>query len=424
MKILLTGASGLIGAALLPRLLADGHQLTAVCRHAGAPAVGLTWQQVDMAQRLQPADWLPLLADVDLVINAAGILREQPGQHFATLHAQAPAALFVACELAGVRRVIQLSALGARLDAPTAYWRSKAAGDAALQTSGLDWAIVRPSLVYADEGASSALFRRLAAAPCLLLPAGAGVVQPIHLDDLLALLVALVKAPSLGARIIDAVGPQPLAFADYLQALGQGMGRAPAPVCRLPDRLAQAASCLAQYLPGSLLSPASLAMLREDNRADVAPIEAILGRPLRAPASFCRPVLHADALLALWLPMARAGLAFIWLFTAWVSLYNAPEGLRLLANAGLPPGSHTALLWAGAGLDAVLGLLTVLHPSRRLWQAQMALVLGYTLFISLSLPQWWLHPFGPISKNLPILLWLALLLGTSKPAASPRPPSP
>jgi uncharacterized protein YbjT (DUF2867 family) len=80
MKILLTGASGLIGSALLPRLLADGHQLTAVCRRAGAPAAGVTWQQVDMTQRLQPADWLPLLSGVDLVINAAGILREQPGQ--------------------------------------------------------------------------------------------------------------------------------------------------------------------------------------------------------------------------------------------------------------------------------------------------------------------------------------------------------
>lgn len=417
MRILLTGASGLIGQALLERLLADGHAVTALCRKPPAEArPRVRWLAIDLAAMTAPADWLPLLAGVDAAVNCVGILREHGGQTFAALHEQAPAALFAACAEAGVGRVIQLSALGAAPDAATAYWRSKAAGDAALMAQPLGWAVVRPSLVYADAGLSSALFRRLAAMPVLAVPNDAGAVQPIDLGDLVAVLANLLAAPAAGRRVIAAVGPRALAWADYLQVLRCGMGFAPAPVLRLPAGPVAIAGRLLARWPGSLVGPDSLAMLRAGSRADPAASRELAGRPLRDPADFTRPALRGEALLALWLPVARLALAFVWLFTAWVSWTQRDEGLRLLVEAGLPIAWQMPALLAGIALDTLLGMLTLARPTRRLWQAQIALVLAYSVFIALRLPQWWLHPFGPLSKNLPILAWLGLLA-----AATPRP---
>ncbi|QNM96439.1 SDR family oxidoreductase [Chitinimonas koreensis] len=417
MHILLTGASGLIGRALLERLLADGHAVTALCRRPPAEAhPRLRWQAADLATLTTPADWLPLLAGVEAVVNCVGILREQDGQTFEALHERAPAALFAACTEAGVGRAIQLSALGAAPAAATAYWRSKAAGDAALMAQPLDWAVVQPSLVYADAGPSSTLFRRLAAMPVLAVPADAGAVQPIHLDDLVELLLRLLTATAAGRRVIEAVGPRALAWADYLQALRRGMGLAQAPVLRLPAGTVALAGRVLAHWPASLVGPDSLAMLRAGSRADPAVARERVGRPLRDPADFTRPALRGEALLALWLPLARLALAFVWLFTAWVSWAQRDEGLRLLAAAGLPEAWRMPALLAGIALDTLLGALTLLRPTRRLWQVQIALVLAYSIFIALRLPQWWLHPFGPLSKNLPILAWLGLLA-----AATPRP---
>ncbi|WP_363154607.1 DoxX-like family protein [Thiobacillus sp.] len=75
---------------------------------------------------------------------------------------------------------------------------------------------------------------------------------------------------------------------------------------------------------------------------------------------------------------------------------------------GLQGPISEATLYAAALLDIVLGVLTITRPSKRLWKAQAVLILIYTVIISVRLPEFWLHPFGPVLKNLPIfmILWL------------------
>lgn len=413
--ILLTGASGLIGKAVAERLLRQGHRVTALCRQAGYAQAGLHWQQGDMAAMTAPADWHAVLAGVDTVINCAGLFREAAGQRFDAIHAQAPAALFAACAERGVARVVQLSALGAGVQAGTAFLRSKGEGDAALVGSTLDWAIVRPSLVYADEGASSRLFRMLAALPVLTIPTTTGLVQPIHLDDLADLVVALATGPAAAGRIVEAVGPRAVPWRDYLAAVRAGMSLAPAAVIAIPHALMAPAVTLASRWPGSLIAPDALVMLAQGSTGDVAPAKALLGRPLRDPAGFCHPALRGEALLAAWLPLLRLSLAAVCLWTTFVSLAWPGAGYALLAEAGLPPASYGPLVWAGAACDAALGLLMLVRPSRRVWWACAALVLAYTAFVSLRLPLWWLHPFGPVSKNLPILVAAGLLAANDRP---------
>src|SRR4051794_12804785 len=112
--VLLTGASGFIGSRLSAALVARGCKVVGVSRRA-RPVAG------DFATDVRPEDWAPRLAGIDIVINAVGIIRERGHQTFRRLHTEAPVALFAACAAAGIRRVIQISALGADTGS-TAYF--------------------------------------------------------------------------------------------------------------------------------------------------------------------------------------------------------------------------------------------------------------------------------------------------------------
>jgi hypothetical protein len=114
---------------------------------------------------------------------------------------------------------------------------------------------------------------------------------------------------------------------------------------------------------------------------------------------------------ALDMQLARSILAILWLITGALSLgiYRQQDSLSLLARIGLQGSPALATLYLAAALDIALGILTLLRHSRALWISQAMLVVAYTLIISLWLPEFWLHPFGPILKNLPVLMLLWLL---------------
>ena len=102
----------------------------------------------------------------------------------------------------------------------------------------------------------------------------------------------------------------------------------------------------------------------------------------------------------------------MWFIAGIVSLgpYPVQDSLALLRSIGVSPALAPLLLFGSAALDLLLGLLTLLpRRPRGLWSAQIALVLVYTLIITVELPHLWLEPFGPIAKNLPILALLLLL---------------
>ena len=109
--------------------------------------------------------------------------------------------------------------------------------------------------------------------------------------------------------------------------------------------------------------------------------------------------------------LIRLTLACIWLGTALVVLcfYPQADSLQLLAQTGLHGPVARVLLHLSTGFDLVLGLLTLFWPNKALWLAQAILILGYTVIITVFLPEYWRHPFGTVLKNLPILLLLWLL---------------
>jgi len=418
MNILICGARGFIGTALDERLTRAGHHVLRAV-HTARSTEEIT---VDYLSDTDPARWRPRLTDIDVVINAVGIITEAAEHGFDTIHHRAPAALFAACAQAGVARVIQISALGADRGDST-YYRTKAAADAALMATPVPWQIVRPALIYGPEGTSASFFRQLASLPLTPLPGGGRQrVQPIHIDDLCACVERLLAPATPAGQIVELAGPAPLSWRDMIASYRRQMGLAAAPSIPVPAPWMALAARVGAHVPGALLTPETWRMLQAGNTTEANAAERLLGQPPRPVAEFIppaqAPALRASALRAWQTPMLRLSLAFLWLFTAVVSAFVHPReaSLALLAPFGLTGLPADVALYGASVLDAALGLATLVRPGRRLWSAQMALIAGYSVLILTVLPEFLWHPFGPLTKNVPILALLILLLSEeSKP---------
>lgn len=416
MKILILGASGLIGSHLMQALGEAGCTVVGASRHRPAHVDAGQWCTLDFAKMTEPAAWQALLPGFDAVINCVGIIREPHPGDFDTLQRAAPVALFAACESLGIGRVVQISALGSAVDAATPYWRSKGAAELDLRRRKLASCIVRPSLVYGDEGASSQMFLLLATLPLCALPlAGRARVQPIHVDDLCAVLVKIITGSAPMPAEIATVGPRALCLADYLGALRQGMGALPGLVFGLPLWAARPLAWLAQWHPASALTPDALTMLQTSiaggNTADAGAVSEVLGHAPRDPARFTRPALLPAIVMGWAAPLLRLALAFLWLFTAWVSWFGSghAESMQWLGACGIAPSLQEPVLLGASVFDAVIGLALLLRPRAWLWPLQLLAVAAYTVIVSWKLPGLWLHPFGPVSKNLPLLALMLVL---------------
>ncbi|MFA7668740.1 MAG: SDR family oxidoreductase [Burkholderiaceae bacterium] len=426
MRVLLTGASGFIGGRLLEALLRGGHRVVTVSRRNIVPKTrAVQHLNKDFAHALSPSDWVGAVQDIDVVINAVGILQETRGQRFEPLHHRAPAALFTAAAAAGVPRIVQISALGADDAATTPYHLSKKAADDALCALPVEGIIVQPSLVFGAGGAGTAMFTMQASQPIIPLPgSGQQLVQPVHVDDLVAVVVALATrdevARAHAGRRVAVVGPEAMTMREFYTGLRRTMGiREPARFMGIPMWVMRAMAQVGKWLPGSPLDPDTLSMLERGSAAPVHDTQHILGRAPRGVASFIATGVSGDVALAArlrWLaPILRVSVALVWLIAGGVGLGLSPvaDSLAMLQSVGLPANLAPAALYIGAGLHLALGLLTLLPwRGRWLWLLQAALLLAYTLALTVNVPELWLHPFGSLAKNLTLLAMIWLLYET------------
>jgi hypothetical protein len=112
----------------------------------------------------------------------------------------------------------------------------------------------------------------------------------------------------------------------------------------------------------------------------------------------------------------RLSIVFVWLATAVVSVWELQgQSAQLLQAAGVQdPALARLLILGGAGVDAVLGLAMLLWPARWTYLTALAVMALMTLVASLLHPSLWLHPLGPLTKNLPIAV-LLFILARAKP---------
>jgi hypothetical protein len=180
--------------------------------------------------------------------------------------------------------------------------------------------------------------------------------------------------------------------------------------------LVEAGAALSSIVPHALLDVDTLGMLQRGNVGSPQCMTSVLGHPPRDPSTFvdaryARPVATAARLRWL-LPLLRAAVAALWLITGIVSLgvYPVAMSYELLARTGITGVAAPFALYGATVLDLALGAAVyVVRRRRLLWRAQIALVLAYTAIITVKLPEYWLHPYGPLTKNLPLLAALLLL---------------
>jgi len=422
MNILLTGATGFIGRNVLLALEKAGHRVTACVRNPDkikqlSPLTETI--EVDFISATDITDWLPLLKGIDVVINAVGIINESGKQTFSALHTDAPAALFSAAEQAGVKRVIQISALGADEQAESQYHLSKLAADDLLASLALEWFILRPSVVYGEGAASMALFRAMAALPFIpVLDHGRQFLQPVHVSDLVAAVMRCLNARENTGQTIDVVGPEKISYLSMLKMLRNWLGRSGDIVISAPASLIIKLVPLMKWMDEPALSKDSLQMLQRSSTSNPEPITKLIGHP---PISLDQvlkeqPATQAErwhARLYFLRPLLRLSIAFVWIFTGIVSAFFYPHenSFVLLEKIGLSGIALPLTLYGAALLDFLLGVATLfLYRLKLVVSLQLALIIFYSLLLTAIAPEYWLHPFGPLVKNIPLIVATIIML--------------
>ena len=422
MNILLTGANGFIGSHFLAALLAAGHDVVAPVRRPDRfpPRPGVKVIPCDMNRDTNPALWRDRLDGIDAVINCAGILTDRRGQSLWAIHRDSPIALFDACREYGVRKVIQISAIG--VDAPTDYAASKKAADVHLMNSGLDWVILRPSLIYAEGSyGGTSMLRALAAFPGVIPVIGGGDFSftPLHADDLARLVLQAVEQEGLNRQVLEPCGPETLTMPELLMKLRQWFGIRGRTLLPIPEGLVGLMAKLGDRVGVGPLTTTSLRQLEFGTASDPQAFHQMVGwqgrtmdQALAASPAQVQDRLHARLYPVR--PLVWLSLAILWLASGLLGFMTPDAFVAPYVRAfGLPEG---IVPWIGpvTGLwDLLLaGLILARRRVIGTGLMQLATVGAYSLGISLATPGLWLDPFGALLKNIPILalilVWMVL----------------
>ena len=419
MKILVTGAYGFIGSAVTARLSADGHEIIGVGRRiaeARTRRPDIRWIALDIGRAKSPEDWLPHLQGVEAVVNCAGVLQDAPGDDVKGVHLDGTLALFDACKRANVRRVVHVSAIGADATGETDFARTKAQADEALMKSGLDWVVLRPSIVVGrNVYGGTALIRALAALPVLPIGPRDAVFQPVQVSDV-AEAGAFFTTPDRAAkRWLEVAGPDRITLTELAGTYRRWLGFKPARLLRIPDALQAALFRIGDWI--SLLGwrppvrTTALRQLSRDVTGDAKEWAAITGiTPSRLQDALARDPASVQerwfAHLFLLKPALLGGLAFFWIISGLIALGPARESAVLwLTKAGLTGSAALAMTVATSLLDIALGIGIAIRKTARLalW-GTIAVAAGYLALGLLLLPQLWADPLGPLAKIIPALL--------------------
>jgi nucleoside-diphosphate-sugar epimerase len=286
LNVLVCGANGFIGSRIAAAVLKAGHSVT--CGSASRLRTDLPHLAMDYSRDTEVATWLPRLSGFDTVINAIGVLRDSARRPMQAVHTAAPAALFAACAQAGVRRIVQISALGIGSndsDNPTQYARTKRAAEAALKAlpaNGPSWIALRPSVVLGQGGDATKLFRTLAALPVLAMPGPAldARLQPLYVEDLACAVAVLADPESTSRGVVEVGGAREMTLTELIATLRtarRGATPGGARVLRLPAWIGVLSSRAGDFVPGLPWCTDTRVMLEIDNVASNAPLRAWLG---------------------------------------------------------------------------------------------------------------------------------------------------
>lgn len=425
-RAIILGGYGLIGSACLRALADSGFKVTGLGRLAtAAQAVEprANWLIRDMA-RMSVQEWQDILQGVAVVVNAAGALQDGGRDDLQAIHVDAIARLTMAAQGLPLR-LIQISAAGVSPQAPTRFFRTKAAGDALVRQTA-NWVILRPTLVLAREAyGGTALLRAVAALPGIVPQVlSKARIQTVSLDDLAAAVVASAKGDIPHGTVADLTETESQSLPDLTLALRHWLGL---PKPRLRPHLprwglaltARSADALGHLGWRSPLRSAALRTLADGITGDPSAWAQAGGQPCRPLAETLAacPATRADRLAARTyaaVPLAIATLALFWTLSGLITLLAPDRAVGILTIRGLQDAPSLALVYGGAFADMALGFLLLWRPmARRAALGMAGLSAAYLIGSLFTAPDLWADPLGPMLKVLPgmvLALWVWLMI--------------
>lgn len=285
------GGSGFVGRHLIRRLAKDGWIVRVAVRDLeGAlflKTAGAVGQVSLMQANVGHADSVAAaVRGADAVVNLVGILSEWGRRTFERVHVDGAANVAAAAAKAGSGRLVQVSAIGADPESPSAYARTKAAGEAAARTAFPDVTVVRPSVVFGPEDKFFNMFAMLArVAPVLpvfgcpaphfardegghtrfdLFGAGGTRFQPVYVGDVAAAIAAVLADPETAGKTYELGGPRVYSFKDLMDLVMAETGRS-RPLLPVPFGLATLEAWFLEKLPSPPLTRDQVRLLKRDN---------------------------------------------------------------------------------------------------------------------------------------------------------------
>ncbi|CDZ33443.1 NAD-dependent epimerase/dehydratase [Neorhizobium galegae bv. officinalis] len=411
MKILILGATGFIGSAILQRLAADGHRITGLGRDPDRARLKWPageWIKADLAQ-LTAAAWRPLIEDQDVVVNCAGALQDGLSDDLAATQEKAMLSLYEAARALGGRRIVQISARTDGAAANLPFLATKRRADEALRTSGLPFVILRPALVIGRNAhGGTALLRALASFPGPLpLNHAESPVETVSLDDVATAVALAVEGSIPAGSDLDLAADKTLTLSDLVGLHRTWLGLPAATVIALPAAIAKPVTWAAD-IAGRLgwrspLRSTAMTVMSEGVRSlRPKPPGLVLANAAETLAA------HPSGVQDLWFarlyllkPAIILTLSLFWLLSGLIPLIDVRA-----AAAQFPPivpGSFAmAITVATCLLDILLGSAVLVRPHARKAMLGMILTsLAYLAGGTLLEPQLWLDPLGVFVKVLP-----------------------
>jgi NADH dehydrogenase len=215
--ILLTGATGTVGSALLRRLTTDGQPVRALVRDQRRLGDQRVRVQIALGDLSDPPSFRNALRGVDTVVHLAASIRDQPRGSIEELNAVATLRLVRAAERAGVERFAFFSAMNATHHSRTRFFRAKALAEEAVAESRLDTTIFRPSIIYTPGDPWLTLLDRMSRLPAMPVSgSGKALYQPVWAEDVAR---AVANALTLEASTYELAGPEALSCNDIVKTV-------------------------------------------------------------------------------------------------------------------------------------------------------------------------------------------------------------
>jgi uncharacterized protein YbjT (DUF2867 family) len=281
MKVFLTGATGFVGRNMLKRLLAEGHSVRALVREP-EKASALKEERVELTAGdvAEGAGLDQGMQGCDAAIHLVGIIVEKGKNTFERVHHLGTRNVVEAAKRMGLKRLVHMSALGARADGAAEYQTTKWKGEEEVRRSGIPYCILRPSLIFGEgDGFVTQMMDTMRSAPLFRPVPGDGKpkFRPIFIDDVTACFVRALTVEAATNQTVELGGADELTLNEVLVEIARCAG-VRKPAVHIPMPLMLAGAAVAQsLLKNPPVTVGQLKMLREGSTCDIGPMTRIFG---------------------------------------------------------------------------------------------------------------------------------------------------